>query len=46
MDLSELRIRVSFQYLLDEVFSNRFKWYLMFLYYKLSVDFKQNRLGV
>lgn len=31
MDHNEVRVRLSFQYILDEVFSNRFKWYLMFL---------------
>lgn len=40
MDRSEVRVRLSFQYILDEVFSNRFKWHLMFLHCLLSVDFK------
>lgn len=40
MDRNEVRVRLSFQYILDEVFSNRFKWYLMFLHCLLSVDFK------
>lgn len=40
MDYNEVRVRVFFQYIFDEVFSNRFKWYLMFFYCMLLVDFK------
>lgn len=46
MDPNEVRVRGFFQYIPDEVFNNRFKWYLTFPHCMLSVDFKQNRPAV
>lgn len=42
IDLNEVRARVSFQYIFNKMFRNRFKWYLMFLHlrYSLSLDAK------